>query len=196
MRTLPPVLLASASPRRVELLRQLVPFFEVIPSHVPESQDASFGIQHLCEVNAKRKATSVALLHPGALVVGADTLVWLEGEPLTKPVDDLEARSLLLRLSGQLHQVVTGVCLIHRASGWIRIFSETTQVRFRSYDDTVINDYLSKVDTLDKAGGYAIQEHGELLIESVEGSVSNVIGLPVERLKGELEFWDQFCPEG
>ncbi|MSU32563.1 MAG: septum formation protein Maf [Pedosphaera sp.] len=196
MRTLPPVLLASASPRRVELFRQVVPFFEVIPSHVPESNDASLGIQHLCEVNAERKAYSVALLYPGSLVVGADTLVWLEGEPLTKPVDDLEARSLLLRLSGQVHQVVTGVCLIHQASGWIQLFSETTQVRFRSYDHRVIDDYLSKVYTLDKAGGYAIQEHGDLLVESVEGSVSNVIGLPVERLKRVLEFWDQSCQEG
>jgi len=187
----PPIILASASPRRVDLLRQLVPEFGIVPSDAHELHDASLGVRRLCEVNAERKALQVSGRYPDHLILGADTLVWIDGEPLAKPPDPAGARAMLARLSGRIHEVVTGVCLVQEASKRIRIFSEVTRVRFRPYDEAVIGDYLSKVQTLDKAGGYAIQEHGELLVESVEGSVTNVIGLPLEPLRTALDLWNR-----
>jgi septum formation protein len=189
MLKLPPLILASASPRRVELLRQLVPEFGVLPSDAHELHDASIGVRRLCEVNAERKALLISGRYPDHLILGADTLVWLDGEPLAKPADGAEARSMLARLSGRLHEVVTGVCLIQEASKRIRIFSDVTRVRFRPFGPEVVEAYLSQVHTLDKAGGYAIQEHGDLIVEQVEGSMSNVIGLPLEALRSALDQW-------
>lgn len=186
---LPPVILASASPRRVELLRQLIPEFGIVSSNAHELHDASLGVRHLCEVNAQRKAFLVAERYPAHLVIAADTLVWLDGEPLGKPADGVEARSMLGRLSGRVHEVVTGVCLLHQDTSKARIFSDATHVKFRPFGTEVIEDYLSKVHTLDKAGGYAVQEHGSLIVDHVEGSMSNVIGLPLEMVRASLEQW-------
>ncbi|MCE2826442.1 MAG: Maf family protein [Verrucomicrobium sp.] len=187
--TPPPLVLASASPRRVELLRTLVPHFQVLPSDAAELHDAGLGVRPLCEENARLKAAAVAKAHPGSLVIGADTLVWIDGQPLGKPADLTEAVAMLHRLSGREHQVVTGVCLIHGATGRCEGFSDLTRVRFRPLDDAGIDRYLAAVHTLDKAGGYALQQHGDWLVESVTGSRSNVIGLPVEALREALERW-------
>jgi septum formation protein len=123
------------------------------------------------------------------LVLGADTLVWLEGQPLGKPAHHAAARAMLESLSGKSHEVVTGVCLMHGDSGRCEVFSEVTRVQFRFLDAEVINRYLAAVHTLDKAGGYALQQHGDWLVESVSGSETNVIGLPVEALRTTLEGW-------
>lgn len=186
----PPVILASASPRRIELLRQVVEEFGVVTSYAHEIHDASMGARRLCETNAQRKAFLVAERYPNYLVVGADTLVWLDGEPLAKPADAAEARAMLARLSGRIHEVVTGVCLAHQAGARTQIFSDATRVQFRTLGEEAIADYLGKVNTLDKAGGYALQEHGELIIERIEGSWSNVVGLPVEMVRTALAAWD------
>jgi len=122
-------------------------------------------------------------------VLGADTLVWLDGQPLGKPPDLAAARAMLESLSGKSHEVVTGVCLMHGDSGGCTVFSEVTRVVFRSLDEEVIDRYLAVVHTLDKAGGYALQQHGDWLVESVVGSESNVIGLPVEALRQALGDW-------
>ena len=184
-----PLILASASPRRVELLQTLIAEFQVIPSEATELHDAVLGVRPLCELNARIKAEPVARRHPGHLVIGADTLVWLEGRPLGKPADLIEARAMLEGLSGKAHEVVTGVCLMHAISGRCEVFSEVTRVAFRSLDPGVIDRYLAVVPTLDKAGGYALQQHGDWLAESVTGSRSNVIGLPVEALRKALAGW-------
>jgi septum formation protein len=187
--TLPPFILASGSPRRVELLRQLIPEFGVVRSDAHELHDASLGVRRLCEVNAERKALQVSGRYPEHLVLGADTLVWLDGEPIGKPADAHEAKVLLEKLSGRVHEVVTGVCLVHESGRRMRLFSESTRVKFRGLGEDVVTEYLSKVDTLDKAGGYAIQEHGDLIVEQIEGSMSNVIGLPLEPLRNAREQW-------
>ena len=184
-----PIILASASPRRVELLRTLVAEFQVVPSDATEVHDATLGVRPLCELNARIKAEPVARRHPAHLVLGADTLVWLEGRPLGKPADLAEARAMLEGLSGKAHEVVTGVCLRHDASGRSEVFSDVTRVVFRPLGSEVIERYLVVVPTLDKAGGYALQQHGDWLVESVTGSPSNVIGLPLEALRGALDRW-------
>ena len=189
MTTLPPILLASRSPRRVELLRQIVPAFETVPSDAAESGDASLGSRRLCELNAQRKALAVSERFPDRLVIGADPLVFLDGEPLSKPSDLSSARVMLGRLSGRVHEVVTGVCLLLAHANRMHILSEVTRVKFRPLDDGVITTYLERVEVLDKAGAYAAQEHGDLIIEHVEGSLSNVIGLPVEAVRTALARW-------
>lgn len=187
---LPPFILASQSPRRIELLRPLVPEFDVVASHADESEDASLGPRRLCELNAQRKALQVAGRHPDHLVLGADTLVFLDDQPLAKPADLDEARRMLGRLSGRVHEVITGVCLTHLAARRLQVFAEVTRVRFRPLGLEAIEDYLARVHVLDKAGAYAAQDHGHLILESVEGSFTNVVGLPQEALRRALGQWD------
>jgi septum formation protein len=186
---LPPLILASQSPRRVQLLRQIVPEFEIIPSDATELHDISLGARRLCEVNAQRKAFSVAERHPGHLVLGADTLVFLDDEPLGKPADLAEARAMLGRLAGRVHEVITGVCLTHQGASRVKLLAETTYVKFLPLTPAEIEDYLQRVHVLDKAGAYAVQEHGEWIVASVEGSFSNVVGLPVEAVRAALATW-------
>ena len=184
---IPPLVLASRSPRRRELLLAAgVGEVTIVPSAADESNDASGGLAALVVANARAKAAEVAARHPDSVVLGADTLVWLEGEALGKPENIEAAGRMLARLSGRVHEVCTGVSLL-RLEPHLQIeFHETTRVRFRELDGTAIANYLAKVDVLDKAGAYALQEHGEMLVESVEGSRSNVVGLPVERTLAAL----------
>lgn len=188
-RSLPPVILASQSSRRLALLGEILTEFEVAPSYATELHDPTLGPRRLCEINAQRKAFSVGERFPGHLILAADTLVFLDEEPLSKPADQSEARAMLGRLSGRIHQVITGVCLLQVSVARTRIFSEVTRVRFRTLTSGVIEEYLERVDVLDKAGSYALQEEGHRLIETVEGSRSNVIGLPVEAVRAALEVW-------
>lgn len=132
------------------------------------------------------KAAEVAPRHPESVVLGADTLVWLDGDVLGKPQNPAEAARMLSRLSGRAHEVCTGVSLLRLSPHKQVEFHETTRVRFRKLSPGTIADYLAKVDVLDKAGSYALQEHGEMLVEAVEGSRSNVVGLPVERTLAAL----------
>ncbi|HEY8962347.1 MAG TPA: Maf family protein [Luteolibacter sp.] len=179
------LILASASPRRRELLTAAGLEFEVVVSPVEEIHDASIPLDRLCEENACLKAAAVASGHPAATVIGADTLVWIAGEPLGKPSDAAEARALLRKLSGRAHTVCTGVCLV-RPGGAMERFHVLTEVEFRELDDTAIEDYLTLVHTLDKAGGYAIQEHGERVVAGIRGSYSNVVGLPIDEVIARL----------
>lgn len=184
-----PVVLASTSPRRRELLGRIVESFEVVDSGATELSGALMPPRALCEANARIKAMAVARHRPDALVLGADTLVFLDDEPLGKPSDLDEARAMLRRLAGRIHVVITGVCLVHGAGKRMTCFAEATHVRFKAYGDEVIEAYLRSVPVLDKAGSYAIQTHGDWLVDRVEGSLANVIGLPVERLQEVLPTW-------
>lgn len=184
---LPPLVLASASPRRRELLEAAGVACRVVPATVDELSDATIGLASLVLANAHAKALEVAPRHPGQIVLGADTLVWLDGRALGKPRNRENARKMLQNLSGRIHEVATGVHLLRWKPRQQVAFHEITRVRFRLLDDAVIDDYLSRVEVSDKAGAYALQEHGEMLIETVEGCRNNVIGLPVDRVTSALE---------
>ena len=186
MDNLPPVILASASPRRSQLLASMDIEFEVVPSHVEELTDGYDFIPDLCEANARIKAEPIADMHPECLVIAADTMVYLEDTLFGKPTDIDDAHRMLTRLQGRTHQVTTGVSLIYHNEEISKSFSVITNVTFLSLDAGQISEYLAKIDPLDKAGGYAIQEQKQMIAKRVSGSVSNVVGLPVERLKEEL----------
>jgi septum formation protein len=187
---MPPLILASASPRRAELLRQLKLNFKIIPSDAVEIFGEQLSPHELCQLNAHRKARAVAKKIPDALVLGADTLVFLDREIFGKPRNLDEAEQMLTQLQGRTHQVVTGVSLIHLRAHRERIFPVSTDVAFRPLTAGQIGDYLSKMNPLDKAGAYAIQEHGDKIVAEISGSYSNVVGLPVERLRKELKSWN------
>lgn len=186
MDNLPPVILASASPRRSQLLASMDIEFEVVPSHVEELIDGYDFIPDLCEANARIKAEPIADMHPECLVIAADTMVYLEDTLFGKPTDIDDAHRMLTRLQGRTHQVTTGLSLIYHNEEISKSFSVITNVTFLSLDAGQISEYLAKIDPLDKAGGYAIQEQKQMIAKRVSGSVSNVVGLPVERLKEEL----------
>jgi len=181
------LVLASASPRRRELLGEAGFAFEVVVSPANEEHDPGIPLAELCERNAEAKAAAVAEIRPEAMVLGADTLVWVDGDPLGKPRDMAEAHAMLRRLSGRAHTVCTGVCVI--GGGRRERFHETTEVVFRDLDDETIARYLRRVDPLDKAGAYAVQEHGSMIVAEVRGDFSNVVGLPVARVAEVLRSW-------
>jgi nucleoside triphosphate pyrophosphatase len=186
---LPPFILASGSPRRAELLRQLGLEFKTVPSDAPEIHPDQLTAQEAAQINAYRKARFVAKKYPDLLVLGADTLVYLETGFFGKPSDYSEAYRMLEQLGGRTHHVVTAICLLHLREHRQRIFAETSAVTFFPLDAVRIQRYLAQVNPLDKAGAYAIQEQGELIIEKVSGSYTNVVGLPLERVTAELEGW-------
>jgi len=185
------LILASASPRRRELLGALGISFEVATVEMPEL-DATTSphlspVELACE-NAQRKARAVAQTGRGAgrWVLGADTVVALDGRLFGKPASLDEARAFLQALSGHTHEVITGCALI-APDGAEEIFHGVTQVTFRALTPEVIDRYLTEVKVLDKAGAYALQERGEWIIERVEGSSTNVVGLPTEQLERILK---------
>ncbi|TAK97491.1 MAG: septum formation protein Maf [Verrucomicrobia bacterium] len=186
-----PMILASASPRREVLLRQVVEDFKTVPSDAHEVLDGNLTAWEMVQVNAYRKARAVAKKFPDALVLGADTLVYLDRETrlFSKPASLEEAASMLEALQGRVHAVITGLCLLHLRTHRQRTFAEWTDVRFHPLNQRQIHDYLKIVNPLDKAGAYAIQEHGERIVAEIAGSFSNVVGLPVERLRSELRAW-------
>jgi septum formation protein len=188
-RDLPPLILASASPRRVELLRQLSLDFKVMPGDVPEIHHDQLTARELSQVNAYRKARCAAKRFPDALVLAADTLVCLDTMIFGKPVTLEDAYQMLEKLQGRTHQVVTGICLLHLRNHRQAVFVENTAVTFHPLDAVKIRRYLNRVNPLDKAGAYAIQEEGDLIVEKIVGSYTNVVGLPLERLTAELQGW-------
>lgn len=178
------LILASGSPRRRDMLRKVGLEFDVIPSPAEELHDELMPLDQLCEENARLKALAVAQDYPEATVIGADTLVYIDQTPLGKPRSKEEAAAMLMRLSGRTHQVCTGVCIAR--AGKVDSFHTITEVVFKKLSEEIIRDYMSKVDVMDKAGSYAVQEHGEMIIEQVRGDYDNVVGLPVAQLLGKL----------
>ena len=179
----PRFILASASPRRRELLAQLGVPFEVSVAGVTEHEEATTDPRVLVAHNAALKADWVAARNPEAFVLGADTTVFLDGASINKPADLDEARAMLRRLSGREHTVFTGIAL-RRASTGLRMDDlVSSQVLFKPFGDTVIESYLRLTHTLDKAGAYSIQEHTDLIVAGYQGSFSNIMGLPLEATK-------------
>ena len=185
------VILASASPRREQLLRDLGCEFRVEAGSVPELHTEDLTARELALVNAYRKARVIAKSNPDSLVIGADTLVYLGTRLYGKPGSMAEAIRMLEELQGVTHQVVTGVCLLHLRTHRQVTFAEITSVTFKTLDRAGIEHYLQRINPLDKAGAYAIQESGELIVERIFGSYTNVVGFPMERIREELERWDR-----
>jgi septum formation protein len=181
-----PFILGSGSPRRRELLGQIMSDYSVEVSDAEEIFSHPKGTLALVKENARIKASSVAQSNLQHWVLGADTLVALEERVLGKPKSIGEATEMLQFLSGQTHQVSTGLCLINRTLDYEETRVETSQVTFKEINDSTIAEYFKKVNPLDKAGGYAIQTRPDLIIKKFEGSHSNVIGLPLELLEGWL----------
>ena len=181
------IILASASPRREHLLREMGLRFTVVrPADVEELLGGA-APDVVAMQNAQRKARAVAGRHPDSVVIGADTIVVLNGKLYGKPRDFEDATQILGQLAGGAHEVITGVCVLHRALDMELTFAETTRVWMRPLTHLQVLEYLGKINPLDKAGAYAIQEHGAGIVERIEGSYHNVMGLPTERLAATLE---------
>jgi septum formation protein len=181
----PTLILASASPRRADLLRQLGLEFKVVPSNIPEVEGGALSAGEVAQINAYRKARAVSKKYPDAVILGVDTVVVAADRLFGKPGTLREAEQMLMVLQGKSHQVVTGVCLIHLRAHHQKVFSEYTDVTFRPLTLEQIRHYHSQTNPLDKAGGYGIQEQGDVLVEAISGSFTNVIGLPLERFEAE-----------
>jgi tRNA-dihydrouridine synthase B len=194
----PGIILASASPRRRELLKRIVDDFRVVPSGVDEEPLRERNPVGYAVRAAIAKAETVGEQYPNALIIAADTLVCLENEIFGKPESRDEAREMLAKLSGRRHRVVTGFALHRKTGGRLLHGHETTWVTFRELTPEAIERYLDAVDCLDKAGAYAIQESGDALVEKIEGDFDNVVGLPVARIRDlflEFDRLDQTAPQ-
>ncbi len=174
------LILASKSPRRKELLKQIGIPFVVVVSDAEEVSGNSWTPAALVVENAKRKARAVAEKYPDSPVLGADTVVSSEGKIFGKPKDKDEARKMLTALSGKMHEVTTGLALINRNE--IRTTNVTTKVFFDTMTKADIDAYIATDEPMDKAGAYAIQGKAARFIEKIEGSYSNVVGLPLNAL--------------
>jgi septum formation protein len=178
-----PLILASASPRRRELLAELGVPFTVIVANVTEHEDPTTEPRQMVAHNAALKADWVSARHPDALVLGADTTVFINQRVLNKPADLTEARAMLRQLAGRTHTVYTGVALRRAADGLRVDEGVASEVTFKAFDDATIDAYFKIVNPLDKAGAYGIQDGRELIIAGWKGSFSNIMGLPMETTK-------------
>jgi septum formation protein len=175
------LILASASPARRDLLSRAGYRFEVMPAHIAEPSGHGISdIRRFVEEVAWLKAAAVAPRIPEGVVLAADTVGWLDGQVLGKPADEADARRILRLLGGRDHELWTGVCLWRRPGDWQIAWQERSVVHFRKLSDAELEGYLATRQWRDHSGAYAIREDGDPFVRVVEGSVSNVIGLPLE----------------
>jgi septum formation protein len=180
------IILASSSPRRRELLSQAGIDFEIMVPDTDEQLRTGESPLATAERLACEKAAVIVPRAPTKIVLAADTIVVCEDRILGKPQSEGEARRMLASLSGSEHHVLTGVCLQRQTPPVKVSWVCDSRVRFRTLDADTISQYMERVCVMDKAGAYAVQEHGEMIVESVEGLLSNVIGLPIEEVAAEL----------
>ena len=178
-------ILASASPRRRELFGLISDDFRIVPSNAEETAPDGIAAENLPERLARLKAGDIAAKYPFDTVIGADTVVILDGKVLGKPENPEDAVRMLTALSGKRHKVITG-CAVCK-NGACRSFSSVTEVEFYPLDDREISDYVATGEPLDKAGAYGIQGRGALFVKSVNGDYFNVVGLPVAALRRFIE---------
>lgn len=180
------LILASGSPRRKELLARTGRPFRVIVSDADETAAADMKPTGIAMRNARAKALAIAANVPdSATIIGADTIVVLDGCVFGKPTDEDDARRMLGELAGKTHQVITGVCLVR--GGQCETFAETTSVCFRELSASEIDAYIATGEPLDKAGAYGIQGAAGAFVDHIEGDYDNVVGLPVARLERALD---------
>lgn len=191
----PRLILASGSPRRSDLLREAGFSFETIKPDVEELEDESVPVRELTALNARLKADAVARDREDAVVLAADTLVLLGDTVLSKPTDRADAARMLAALNGRTHQVFTAVAIVRRSLELVCELSVATEVVFKNLTNREMADYHDRIDPMDKAGAYAAQHHGELIVEKISGSMTNVIGLPMDEVVPALAAWFGITPE-
>lgn len=174
------IILASASQRRRELLSQMGYKFEIVVQPCAEVFDEHLPIGRAIEEVAYQKCQGVANAHPDAIVIGADTIVFIDGRRLGKPRDEMEAYLTLKTLSGRAHQVYSGVALIYQKQ--VTLFHECSDVYFRKLSDEEIREYIATDEPYDKAGAYGIQGQGGKFVDHIEGEYDNIVGLPCKKL--------------
>lgn len=179
------IILASASPRRKELLETAGISFEICVADVDESIPEGTAPADAAKLTASKKAQAVSETYPDAVVIGADTIVVADGKILGKPKDKADAENMLRMLSGKEHLVITGVCLA--LGNEKTVFEKTSKVRFYQLTDAEIEAYVATDEPMDKAGAYGIQGKGCVLVESIEGDYFNIVGLPVAATVKELK---------
>lgn len=181
-----PIILASSSPRRIELLHLLGVEFTVVPSDIKEEAASHVPIGELVQRIALAKAKHVAARFDRGLVIGADTVVVCERRIFGKPTDIEDARGILRQLAGKTHQVYSGVAVVQAEDGREKTAHAVTEVTFRPLTEPQIKRYFEMIDPLDKAGAYAIQGVGGIIIEKISGCYYNVVGLPLTVLDNLL----------
>ena len=180
------LVLASASPRRQELLRNAGIVFTVQPADIDETPLPGESALAFAERLAREKALAIASVRPEDVVLGADTVVVVDDQILGKPMDTNDAARMLRLLSGRTHQVITGVCVISPSGRDVNVASETTQVVFNDLSEEDIRGYVATGEPMDKAGAYAIQGMASRWIPRIEGDYSNVVGLPIALVRQML----------
>jgi len=187
------LILASSSPRRSHLLSEAGILFRTISPNVEElsaETNPELPPRELAKINARMKAEAVAGSHRESLVLAADTVVYCQGQVLGKPLDPQDAERMLTLLAGNTHEVITAVIWLNHSANSVKEFIGRTWVTFKPLGVDQIRNYISKVHVMDKAGSYALQDRGEDIVERIEGSRTNVIGLPMEPIQ---EWWSQDC---
>lgn len=181
------LVLASASPRREEILKQLKLKFTVVPSKIDETEFKADNPAELVEILAVEKAKAVSELVENVIIIAADTIVVADGQILGKPKNKIEAKKMLKKLSGQRHQVITGLAVLNSVSGEYQAVNDITEVKMSVLTEKEIEKYIEQEDILDKAGSYAIQGLGSIFIEEIKGSYYSVMGMPIHQLAKLLD---------
>ncbi len=184
------IILASASPRRKELLKKIVNNFKIIPSQIDENIPPEYSIVNAAIHIAREKALDISARYPDAIVIGADTVVALDEVMMGKPADLENAKKMLEALSGKTHQVVTGIAIFCADMDLRLVGYDFSEVTFRKLTREQIENYVNKKQPLDKAGSYGIQEIGHEFVEHLEGSYENVMGLPVDLVADMLGYFE------
>lgn len=180
------IILASQSPRRQELLKEIVPSFGIEISHIDESTSLNLPPPYAVRDIAFRKGEVIASKHPEDVVISADTIVVLDNQIIGKPKDEQDAKRILHLLSGKLHTVITAFCIFHDGTSMERTVHST--VIMNDLSEELINEYVATKSPLDKAGAYGVQDNKKFhLIKSVNGSITNVMGFPVDEIKSDLK---------
>lgn len=175
------VILASSSPRRENILKQIGIDFEIIPSNICEDAELNLGPRKFVQYWSEKKAKVISKKNKDKIVIGADTIVYLNGKILGKPKDKEESYKMLTNLSGKTHKVLTGVSIAYKEKNILRTFSQMTKVTVRDIPKNDILYYIDNYYTLDKAGSYGIQDWFSIWIKKIDGCYYNVMGLPLSK---------------
>ena len=190
------IILASASPRRHDLMRQAGFEFETLVSNIDENiseSDPAELVKKLAQAKAAAAADTLDAENGDAIVIGADTIVYIDGEILGKPTDTAHAFKTLKKLSGRAHTVYTGLALLNTASGECEVTVDTTDVYMRELSDTEINAYIDTGEPMDKAGAYGVQDRAGMFVRRIEGDFFTVVGLPLYRLHRLADMCGAIC---
>jgi len=179
------IILASKSPRRIKILKMIGLDFDIAPSKLDEKIKINLAGKSFTEYWSKEKAKLISNQYPERLVIGADTIVIFDNQILGKPKDKIHSKNMLKMLSGNMHQVITGVTLICKNKKLSKTFSESTKVYVKKIPSDQIDFYIKNYNTSDKAGSYGIQEWFSIWIDKINGCYYNVMGLPISRFHSE-----------